>query len=216
MAKLELKHRVPRNPGPTAGHQDTGMARLPEIGSSVIRLLLFVVVERLPEADPDIEQSKAAAETSEEPVIHHRAQAGIREQEVVVSPLRRPREDDEQYASHCTNQDKEKDRNAVHPELDGVRAGRRSQFFWRIENCRGPLGLRPGRFRQLAGRTGEKRGVGHSFGPRAGEPCARPIPGETAWRRRWRARSPERRRLVTKPIEIFYDFRALMRSETSR
>jgi len=76
------------------------MARLPEIGSTAIRLLLFVVVERLPEADPDIEQSQAAAETSEEPVIHHGAQAGIREQEVVVGPLRRPGEDDEQHSRH--------------------------------------------------------------------------------------------------------------------
>jgi hypothetical protein len=41
---------------------------------------MLVVVERLPETNPNIEQSQAAAETTEETIGHHGAESGKREQ----------------------------------------------------------------------------------------------------------------------------------------
>src|SRR5260370_37035429 len=82
-------------------------------------LLLLVVVERLPETDPDIEQAQAAAQASEEAVGNHGAESGKREQQVVVGPLRGPGKNDEQHSSHSTDQAKKKDGDAMHPDLQG-------------------------------------------------------------------------------------------------
>jgi len=37
----------------------------------IVELSRLVIVQRLPEANPDIEQAKAAAEAAEETVVHH-------------------------------------------------------------------------------------------------------------------------------------------------
>ena len=49
---------------------------------------MLVVVERLPETDPDVEQAQAAAQTTEEAIGHYRAKHRKRQRQVVVSPLR--------------------------------------------------------------------------------------------------------------------------------
>ena len=56
--------------------------RIPEWNSlrSQDGLLLLVVVERLPETDPDIEQPQTAADAAEIAVGNERAQSGKREQ----------------------------------------------------------------------------------------------------------------------------------------
>ena len=76
------------------------MIRLPEIGGRPPQLLLLVVVKGLPEADPYIQQSQAAAEASEEPMGKDGTQARVRKQQVVVGPLWRPGQNNEQHPSH--------------------------------------------------------------------------------------------------------------------
>src|SRR3954447_9330416 len=69
-------------------------------------LLIFVIVQRLPETDPDIEQTQAAAQAPEKTVVHNRAQGGKRQQQVVVGPLRCPRQNNQEHSGHGTDQDK--------------------------------------------------------------------------------------------------------------
>jgi predicted lipid-binding transport protein (Tim44 family) len=83
----------------------------------ILGLLVFVVVKSLPEADPDVQQSQAAAKTAEEAAGDEGAKVGKHEQQRVVSPFRRPGQDDKQYSSDGTDQDKQKDGNTVQPEL---------------------------------------------------------------------------------------------------
>ena len=77
----------------------------------------FVVVQSLPEADPDVQQSQAAAQTAEEAAGDEGAKVGKHEQERVVSPFRRPRQNDKQHSSDRADQDKQKDGDPVQPEL---------------------------------------------------------------------------------------------------
>src|SRR5579862_1729867 len=102
--------------------------------------MLFVVVERFPETDPDIQQAKAAANAAEKAVGNYGAERRKRKQEVVVSPLRSPRQNDQQNSSDGADQNKKKDGNAVHPDFDGIvrvelrglAVGRRRRIFRRL------------------------------------------------------------------------------------
>ena len=67
---------------------------------------MFVVVEGLPETDPDIEQAQTAADATEEAVGNDSAKRRKREQQVVVSPLGSPRQNDEQDSGDGTDQNK--------------------------------------------------------------------------------------------------------------
>jgi hypothetical protein len=67
---------------------------------------MFVVVEGLTETDPDIEQAQTAADATEEAVGNHSAERRKREQQIVVSPLGSPRQNDEQDSRDGTDQDK--------------------------------------------------------------------------------------------------------------
>ena|ERR1700722_13837235 len=96
-------------------------------------LLLFLVVERLPEADPNVEQSQAAAQSAEEAGRDKGTKPWKRKQKVIVSPLRGPREDHEQDTGDRANQHEEKDRRAVQPELHGALDGNGNHRL-RIEN----------------------------------------------------------------------------------
>lgn len=60
----------------------------------------FVVVKRLPEANPDVEQAQAAADAAKKTVGNDAAKSGKREQEIVVSPLGCPGQDDEQHPGY--------------------------------------------------------------------------------------------------------------------
>jgi len=72
-------------------------------------------VQRLPEANPDIEQAKAAAEAAEETVVHHATERREWHQEVIVGPSGGPWQDDQQHTRHRADQYEEKHRNAMQP-----------------------------------------------------------------------------------------------------
>ena len=82
---------------------------------------MLVVVECLPETDPDVEQSQPAAETAEKSVSYDGAQCREGKQQVVVRPLGRPGQNDQQHPCHGADQDKQKDGRPVHPQLDEPR-----------------------------------------------------------------------------------------------
>jgi len=77
--------------------------------------LVFVVVQRLPKADPDIQQSEAAAQATEKAICDQSAETGVGEQQIVIGPFGRPRQNDEQNTGHGAYQDKEEDRGPVKP-----------------------------------------------------------------------------------------------------
>jgi hypothetical protein len=83
-------------------------------------LLGFVVVQRLPKTDPDVEQSEAAADATKESVRDHRAELGIREQEIVIGPFGCPGQDDQKDARDGADQYKKKNRGAMEPELNAA------------------------------------------------------------------------------------------------
>src|ERR1700726_2781564 len=109
-------------------------------------LLLFVVVEGFPKADPDVEQTQAPAQSTKEAGRNEGTKPGKREQQIVVGPLGGPGQDHEQHPGDRADQNEKKDGGAVHPELQTA-VGRS-----------GNPGLRPG----LAGRgwTGFNRQLG--------------------------------------------------------
>src|SRR3984885_624169 len=123
--------------------------------------------------------------------------------------VRRPRlgpgKDDEQHSSDGTDQNKKKYRDAMHPDLHGTVRRRRVCFERGIEQCGGRLSLWPRGLWRLAGRVGKGPGIRH-----------RRLREETAGQSRQLAPGPEGRKLGRKAIGLFYDFRALMRSATSR
>jgi hypothetical protein len=202
--------------------------------------MLFVVVQCLPESDPDVQQAQPAADTAEEPVCNNRTQGRKREQQVVVSPLRRPRKNDQQNPRHRADQYKQKDRDAVHPELNAAwRCG-----LFMVQNCSLQLRTLGSGRRHLAW---QRCGLRHSCEPQAfscpkHEPpslvlrvppdCPKQMklgsPTSGRFWQKWefstnrsRSVSPLLRDtgmviLGTKPIRVFYDFSALMRSATSR
>src|SRR5260370_24112888 len=77
--------------------------------------LVFVVVQRLPKADPDIQQSEAAAQAAEKAVCDQIAKTGIGEQQVVVGPFGRPGQNHEQNTGDRAHQDKEQHADPVNP-----------------------------------------------------------------------------------------------------
>ena len=160
---------------------------------------LFVVeVNCFPESDPDIEHSQAAAKAANKAVGNERPQSGRCEQEVVVRPFRTPGQDHQKHTHGGAEKNEQQYQDAVQPELK-------------------PCAADPGSLRPV------HSGVSRNFasGTRM-EPCRGRIwsCGHIAlpWvvhatGRCSSARAPKSRR---KPIVPFYDFRALMRSATSR
>jgi len=66
---------------------------------------MFVVVEGLPKADPDVEQAEATTEAANEAGGHQRAQPRVGEQKIVVGPLGSPGKDNEQDSSYGADED---------------------------------------------------------------------------------------------------------------
>src|ERR1700693_1908912 len=83
---------------------------LTKFNANTSALLGLVVVQRFPEADPDIEQSQAAAQSTEEASRDEGTKPGKREQQIVVGPLGGPGQDHEQHAGDRANQHEKKDR----------------------------------------------------------------------------------------------------------
>ena len=88
-----------------------------EIRRAALALLVFVVVEGFPEADPDVEQSQAAAQPTEEAGRDESTKPGKRQQKIIVGPLGGPGQDHEQHAGDRANQHEKEDGGAVQPEL---------------------------------------------------------------------------------------------------
>src|ERR1022692_3263032 len=103
------------------------------IRRTALPLLVFVVVEGFPEADPDVEQSQTAAQAAEEAGRDQGTKPGKREQKEVVGPLRGPGQDHKQHAGNRTDQNKKEDRRAVQPELQAVVGASEGNGF-RVEN----------------------------------------------------------------------------------
>jgi len=78
---------------------------------------VFVVVEGFPEADPDVEQSQAAAQTAKEAGGDEGTEPGKREQKIIVGPLGGPGQDHEQDTGDGADQHKKEDGGTVQPEL---------------------------------------------------------------------------------------------------
>src|SRR5260370_40345692 len=69
--------------------------------------LVFVVVQRFPKADPDIQQSEAAAQATEKAGCDQRAETGGGEQQVGVSPCGRAGQNDERNTGDDADQAQE-------------------------------------------------------------------------------------------------------------
>jgi hypothetical protein len=94
---------------------------------------VFVVVEGFPEADPDVEQSQAAAQAAKEAGGDQGTKPGKREQQIVVGPLRGPGQDHEEDAGDSADQDEKENGSAVQPKLQRtVRPGRHARR-WRVQ-----------------------------------------------------------------------------------
>src|SRR5579864_6174752 len=70
----------------------------------ISRELVFMIVNRFGEADPDVEQPEPAAEPAEKAVGDQGPQIGITQQEGVVGPLGGPGKDYQQYSGSSTNE----------------------------------------------------------------------------------------------------------------
>jgi|ERR1700722_111748 len=87
----------------------------------LLMIVIIVIVEGFPEADPDVEQAQAAAQAAEEAGGDQGTEPGIRKQKIVVSPFRGPGKDDEKNSGNSADQDEQKNRGAVQPELQLAR-----------------------------------------------------------------------------------------------
>ena len=85
--------------------------------------MLFVVVERFPKANPNVEQSQAAAQSTEEAGRDQCTKPRKRKQKIIIGPLRGPRKNHKQHAGDRADQHEKKDGGAVHPELQATLRG---------------------------------------------------------------------------------------------
>src|SRR5712692_5809424 len=91
---------------------------------------LLVVVDRFPESNPDVEYSQAAAQTPDKTVCHECPQSRTSKQQVVVSPFRSPRQDDEKHSGDRAEKYEHQYDDAMKPQLSagiticwGIRRG---------------------------------------------------------------------------------------------
>ena len=76
---------------------------------------MFVVVERLPETNPDIEQAQAAAQPPDKTVGNECPQAGPAQEQSVVRPFRPPGQDEQQHAHGRTKKHQDQDSYTMQP-----------------------------------------------------------------------------------------------------
>ena len=118
---------------------------------------MLVVVESLPEADPDVEHSQTGADAPEESAGNERPQAGEGEEQVIVGPFRRPGENDQQNPGNRADQYEEQDGTAVQPELQAGGRRRGKRLARRIEQ--GCASLRRRRLCRLRGIRRNRSGI---------------------------------------------------------
>ena len=180
--------------------------------------MVLVVVKGLPESYPDVEQAEPTTDTAKKTMGHYDLQCRIRKQQSVICPFWSPGQNDQQHSCDRTDQYKQKNGDAMHPELKSIGPTGRIRLHWTCE--RASLRWKRTILAGLAG-IAEGGGIDHSLPLRS---LALRFPSDTG--------TPEsRHRLWTgitcrgitvednlgaKPIGLFYDFRALMRSATSR
>jgi hypothetical protein len=153
-----------------------------------------VVVYCLPESDPDIENAQTAANSANEATGKDVTQTGVGKKKVVVGPLRPPGHDYQEDADARAQEYKEQYRNAVQPERDARIVG--IHFLSYLQSGWGKSG----------GRNSTQWRIGIR-GHAALLACAGDMSCGADLRR-----APVEKR----PIATFYDFRAFMRSATSR
>src|SRR5579885_1250731 len=185
---------------PNEPEAEVARARVPARES--LANLVLMVMDGFGETDPDVEQAQAAAHAAAESVGEKSAYAGLAQQEGIVGPLLGPGQHDQQDAGRGADKDKQQHQQAVHPSpAGGGERGNRGGFGVEV---RGRRGFGRGRRSQTrrSGKAGARRsgGIAHQAGPRRS--------GDETLARGGVIRS--------KSIRVFYDFRALMRSPTSR
>jgi hypothetical protein len=72
-------------------------------------------VNGFPEADPDIQQAQAAAQTPEESAGNYGAQIGPPEKELIVCPFRPPGQNQEQNSHRRTEKHQQQHSQAMEP-----------------------------------------------------------------------------------------------------
>jgi len=93
---------------------------------TTVKLLVIVIVEGFPEADPDVEQTQAGTQAAKKTGGDQGTKPGIGQQKIIVGPLGGPGQDHEQDAGDGANQHEKENGGAVQQELyAGVRLGHR-------------------------------------------------------------------------------------------
>lgn len=114
--------------------------------SVTVPLMTILVVKSLPKPNPNVEQAKTAAQSTEKARRNEAAHERVLQEKIVIRPLRRPGEDYKQNSGHGTDKNEKKDRGSVQPHLRRVVLGR-----WilrrRIENRGADLVLYQGLIR---------------------------------------------------------------------
>jgi hypothetical protein len=156
-----------------------------------------------PESNPDIEQTQTTAGASNKAMSDEGTQVGVREQKAIVSPFRVPGENDKKHTHGGTEEDKKQDSEPVSPKSPAtMQVAGRGRI---ILQCRVGRGRRSQPYRLCMAIFKGYFGIRNH--------AALPFVVDSAGVAKGLTRAP---RSKTKPILAFYDFRALMRSATSR
>ena len=163
--------------------------------------LSFAVMHCFPEADPDVYQSQAAGDPTYEAAGHQFLQRGITDHQAVMRPLISPGEDHQDDSERSAEEDEGQHQQPVPPE-----PARRC--------CWLELAPQSGQTGRSIGKLGvyEGPGVALQWHPRVCGHAALRKPGGPK-RNCPGARPPS---LRVRSIWQFYDFRAFIRSATSR
>src|ERR1700678_2954335 len=146
------------------------------------RLLMIVIVKGFPEADPNIEQTEAAAQAAKKTGGDHDTKPGIGKQKRVVGPLRGPWQNQKQDSGDGADQHEKKNRAAMQPELHSCGSSGRDGDL-RVEESRNVF-ARCGRGTAFDG----KLGIGAQWALRSGSGGASenqgpsPRSGQACWR----------------------------------
>src|ERR1700675_2956298 len=103
---------------------------------------MVVIVEGFPEANPDVEQTQAAAQATKKTGGDQGTKPGKGKEKIIVCPLGGPGQDQEQDAGNGANQHEEKDGGAVQPELRATLDVRRGISTRLVENPCAVIGRR--------------------------------------------------------------------------
>jgi hypothetical protein len=107
--------------------------------------MAVLIVESFPKPNPNIEQAKTAAQSTEKACRNEAAYEGVLQEEIIIRPLRRPGKDYKQNSGYGADQNEKKDRGPVQPHLRMVVLSRILRR--RIENCGADLVLYQGLIR---------------------------------------------------------------------